>query len=89
MNTGTITCRNSYTKSSQRAGGYYKSNHMKKKQVNEYKKANSTSRLLLNWFFCTLFNEHNTHQVIIKFQMSRKLTQKQHLLHFEFPNQTP
>ena len=27
----------------------------------------------MNWFFYTLFNEHNTHQVVIKFQMSEKI----------------
>ena len=26
----------------------------------------------MNWFFCTLFNEHDTHQVVNKFQMSKK-----------------
>ena len=30
-------------------------------------KTNSSSR----WLFCTLFNEHNTHQVVIKFQISK------------------
>ena len=27
----------------------------------------------MNWFFCTLFNEHKIHQVVNKFQMSKKI----------------